>query len=94
MKIEDLTKEELIKYIHSQFYQPTQRDMLNLRWESVSGEARRIMAAANEESQKWTGVKTIEALKKWWDAQELFNKGLDLSDKADSLFEELIAVKE
>uniref|UniRef100_A0A6M3JQN7 Uncharacterized protein n=1 Tax=viral metagenome TaxID=1070528 RepID=A0A6M3JQN7_9ZZZZ len=93
--LEDLTKTELVKLVReAYFYQPTQRELLKLRWESMSEEASCIMAEANRESQQWTGIKTFEALKKWSEAQELFDKGLALSDKADALFKVLCETKD
>ncbi len=37
MKLEDMSKEELIKIVHQQFKQPTERELLFLRWESLAG---------------------------------------------------------
>jgi len=90
MTLEDLTKAELIKWVKGTFfYQPTQRDLIRLRWESMNEEASRIMEEACQESQRWTGIKSFEAIKKWNEAQEMFNKGLALSEKAEVLFKEL-----
>lgn len=91
LTLEDLTKEELIKYIRQyQVIQPRQRDIIGLRWESLSTEAQRVMAQATTESQKWTGDKTIEGYRKWRDAQELFDKAMKLYEKADEVFKELV----
>ncbi len=89
--LEDLTKTELVKLVReSFFYQPTQRELLKLRWESMTEEANRIMIKASEESQKyWRSNIT-----KWNAAQKDFDKGLVLSDKVDILFKELYELKD
>ncbi len=93
LTLEDLTKAELIKLVReSFFYQPTQRDLIKLRWESMNEEANRIMKEANQESQRWTGIKTFDALEKWNEAQKHFDRGLALSEKADALFKVLCAI--
>lgn len=94
LTLEDLTKVELIKLIKEVLSpQPTQRDLIKLRWESINQEASRIMAEACKESQRWAGIKSFEALEKWSEAQELFNKGLALSNKADIIFKELCDIE-
>jgi len=93
MEIEDLTKEELLRLIKNRsFYMPTQRDIVRARWESLIEEAKRITESATTESNKWTGDRTIEGYKKWRDAQELFDKGMKLYDKADIVYKELMAI--
>ena len=95
IELEDLTKPELIKLFRAHcFNSPTQRECIGLRWESMAEESNRIMAAANQESQKWTGIKTFEALAKWNKAQKLFDKGMALADKAEELFDELRGIKD
>lgn len=94
LALEDLTKAELIKLVReSFFYQPKQRDLIKLRWESMNEKASRIMKEANQESQQWIGIKTFDALKKWNKAQEDFSRGLALSEKADALFKVLCDTK-
>ncbi len=91
LTLEYLTKPELIKLIKKCYFKlPSQRDILGLRWESMTEEANRIMAEASQESQKWAGIKSWEAIKKWHDAQEKFNRGLALSDKAEVVFKKLM----
>ncbi len=89
MKLEDLTKEELLTLIKRCMFQPSQRDITNVRWETMAAEASRIMDEALKESCKWTGVKGSEALMKWHNAQERFNEGLALSEKAEVVFKKL-----
>ena len=90
MKLEELTKEELIRLIKDRWWPlPSHRDIITAHWQSMTEEASRIMAQANQESQKYAGIKTFEALKSWSDAQALFDKGLKLSDKAGAVFKEL-----
>ena len=90
LELEDLTKEELISLIKKTRYSlPNQRELLNVRWERLSGEAQRIREQSIQESQKWIGIKTPEAYEHWRDAQLLFDKGMALDDKADIIFKEL-----
>ena len=94
MRLEDLTKEELISLIKKTYYSlPSQRDLLNVRWESLTGQAQRIREQSIRESRKWQGIKTPEAYEHWRDAQLLFDKGMALDKKADVVFEELCKTK-
>ncbi len=93
-KLEDLTKEELLEIIRGCFYQPSHRDILDVRWKGMARERSRIMDGAIKESQKWQGKRDFESLQKWNDAQEKFNNGLALSDKADIVFEKLCETKD
>ena len=94
LKLEDMTKGELINLIKKTCYSlPNQRELLNVRWESLAGEAQRIREQAIQESKKWTGIKTVEAYEHWRDAQLLFDKGMALDDKADAVFKELSETK-
>ncbi len=90
LTLEDMTKEELIRYIRQDyFHQPTHRVLLGLRWESLAGEAQRIREQAIQEGKGWEGIKTAEAYEHWRDAQLLFDKGMALDNKADAVFKEL-----
>ena len=95
MELEDLTKVELLKLIKEQFfYQPSPRDILKARWETLTEEANKMMAEANFESQKWLGKRDMESLRKWGEAQNRFTEGLSLSEKADVLFKQLCDTKD
>lgn len=95
MELEDLTKEELLRLIKSRWWpQPTHRDIISAHWDRLTGESSRIMAQANEESEKWIGLKTMEALQHWHDAQLLFNKGMKLADEAETVFKELMETRD
>jgi hypothetical protein len=95
MRLEELTKEELIAYIKQRhFTQPTQRDMLDLRWERLTQEAKAIMELGIRESEKWTGQPGMEARRMWFEAQEIFNKGIRLSEEAEKIFDEMSNCKE
>ena len=90
MKLEDLTKDELLKLIKEHcFYQPIPRDILRVRWKTMAEKANKMMTEANIEAQKWQGQRDIESLRKWNDAQNRFTEGLALCDKADIVFEQL-----
>lgn len=93
MNPEDLTKDELIKLIHEMHYfLPSPRDILKVHWESVNEKARVIMDEAIEESQRWTGKSDPLSIKNWMAAQDRFNEGLALSEKADKVLGELMAL--
>ncbi len=95
MKLEELTKEELISLIKKTCYSlPNRRELLNVRWETLVAEAQRIREQAIQESQKWEGIKTLEAYEHWRDAQLLFDKGMALNKKAEVVFDELLATKD
>ncbi len=91
LKLEDMSKEELIKIVHQQFKQPTEHELLWLRWESITDEARRIRDQALKESEKWKGDTSIEGYTHWRDAQLLFDKGMKLDDKADEVYKQMEA---
>ncbi|MDD4876750.1 MAG: hypothetical protein PHQ86_06465 [Dehalococcoidales bacterium] len=94
MKLEDLTKEELLRLIKNRwFYPPTERDILETRHYTLLEEAKRVLDQATEDSHKWTGDKTIEGYRKWADAQELFDKGMKLYDKASAIHKEIMSLK-
>ena len=94
LELEDMTKEELISLIKKTCYSlPNQRELLNVRWESLAGEAQRIREQALQESEKWVGQRTVEAYEHWRDAQLLFSKGMALDDKAAIVFKELCETK-
>ncbi len=93
LELTDMTKEELIKIIRQSFQQPTVRQLLWIRWESLTAEASRIRRQAIEESKKYEGIRTYEALSAWSDAQRLFDKGMVLDKKADEIFAEYNAIE-
>ena len=88
--LEDMTKEELIKVIkQSQAYQPTQKVLLWIRWESMCEKAQYLMDKAVKEQQLYTDKKDTDSHFKWMKASEKFTKGIKLSDEADAFLEEL-----
>ncbi len=94
MNLDDLTKEELVAYIRQRhFTQPTQRDILGLRWERLTREANATMERANAESQKYIGKKDIESYRLWSEWQNVFTKGLKQSDEAEKIFNEMSKLK-
>ncbi len=95
MNLEDLTHGELVKLIKGQvFSQPTHRDIIRVRWETITAEAQRTRERALEEIQKWTGDRTPAGYRNWCDAQELFTKGMKLDKKAEVVFKELCETKD
>ena len=92
MKLElvDMTKEELVRLIKSTCYSlPTQRDLLNARWESLVEEAQRTREQALHILDKYKGIGTMEAHRHWLEGQLLFDKGMAIDKKADIVMNEL-----
>ena len=93
LELTDMTKEELIQIIRQSFQQPTVRQLLWKRWESLTAEASRIRQQAINESKKYEDIRTFEALSSWSDAQRLFDKGMALDKKADEILAEYNAIE-
>ena len=88
--LEDMTKPELIKIIkQSLAYQPTQKVMRWIRWESICEQAQVIMDEAISEQQLCTGKKDKESLAKWKKASDKFTESMKLYDKADDYLKEI-----
>jgi hypothetical protein len=93
VKLEELTKEELIWLIRRErlFSQPTERDILTARWERLTKEANDTMKDAAEEQKKYVGRTDGESWKLWMESQEWFDKGMKQSDEAQKVFEQMMA---
>jgi hypothetical protein len=93
MQLEDLTKEELIIVIKNQmFSQPSERDMLNARWQRLKNESKVMMDESVKESEKWSKNRDVESAKKWNEATELFNKAMAISDDADKIYKQMMSL--
>ena len=88
--IEDMTKPELIKIIkQSLAYQPTQKVMRWVRWESMCEQSQVVMNEAIGEQRLYSGEKGMASHAKWMEASEKFDKGVKLGDKADAFLNEI-----
>ena len=88
--LEDMTKPELIKIIkQSLAYQPTQKVMRWVRWESMCEQAQVIMKESIEEQRLHTGeIGTANHLR-WVEASKKFDHGMELADLADAFLAEI-----
>ncbi len=91
LALEDMTKEELIKVIkQSLAYQPTQKILRWIRWESMCEKSQLLMDESIKMQEEHTGKTDMASHVKWWEANNKFAEGMKLSDKADTyLVEEL-----
>jgi translation initiation factor 2 alpha subunit (eIF-2alpha) len=92
MKLEDLTKEELLSIMHRYFFEVPQHHILEARWDSLNKQANEIMTKAQIKLEENIGG-GIESIKRFQEASEEFNKGMALSDKAEELWKEMIRVE-
>lgn len=77
LKFEDLTKNELLRVIRKfAWIKASPRDLLIIRWETLSGKARELL---NE------SIKASEA-RDWHLADRLYNESEKVSKKADAVW--------
>ncbi len=90
LTLEDMTKEELIKVIkQSLAYQPTQKILLWIRWESMCEQSQALMKESLKEQGLYTGKTDMVSHSKWMDASKKFDTGMKLGDKADAFLKEI-----
>ncbi len=90
LALEDMTKEELIKVIkQSLAYQPTQKILLWIRWESMCEQTQALMDEAIKEQQLYIGKNDMVSHARWMDASKKFDKGMKLGDKVEAFLEEI-----
>ena len=90
LTLEDMAKEELVKIIkQSLAYQPTQKMLLWIRWESTCEKSQTLMGESLKEQEKYTGKKDMVSFRKWMEASEKFDEAMKLGDKASAFLEEL-----
>ena len=91
--LQDMTKPELIKIIiQSFFHQPTQKELMYVRWESLCAESQAIMAEAIAEQGKQVGKSAMDSRIEWMKASDRFDEGTKVGDKADALLAEIKAI--
>ena len=88
--LEDMTKSELIKITkRSLAYQPTQKIMRWIRWESMCEQTQSLMSEAIKEQQLYGDRGDMPNHIKWMAASEKFTKAMRLGDKLDAFLEEI-----
>ena len=88
--LEDMTEPELIKVIkQSLAYQPTQKTLLWIRWESMCEQSQAVMKEALKEQELYTGKGDMLSHLRWMNASKKFDKGTKLGDKAAAFLEEI-----
>lgn len=79
LKLEDLTKDELIRLFRKyMFREPKQQDMLLVRWETLVEESRRLGEKGLEASQA----------RDWGRAEKLWSEEQRAWEKAEAVFAE------
>ena len=83
-QIKALTKEELfdLAYRSGAFRHVTQADINGVRFDYLSKKSDVMMEEALAELDRYRGWKTKTDRRKWFDAQDKFDKAMKLSDKA------------
>ncbi len=84
LKLEDLTKDELLKIIRQHCFEVSQHDILETRWHSLTEQANELMKRAQVKMEANIGG-GIKNTKLFQEASEEFNKGLAISDEADKV---------
>ena len=87
VKIDDLTKVELLSIMHKYFFEVPQRHINEARRNTLISEGNMVMAKAQEKMDANIGG-GIENIKRFQEASKDFDKGMALMDKASLLFEE------
>ena len=88
LSLEDLTKDELLKLILRFFLEVPQRNIVEVRRESLLAKANTIMTEAQEEMKDNIGG-GYETIKRFQQASKKFDEGMALTDKASKMLEEL-----
>lgn len=86
LKIEDLTKAELLCLIRSGYVLASPRDLLWIRHDSITLKAYKLSGEALKEMKNAHG---IENLDKWHAASKKFDRAMRLYDKADRLIDRI-----
>ena len=92
MELADLTKEELLMIIKQKWYQPTQKDILDIHWQFLNQSARKLMDESIAEGKKWKGKKDMESYAKWMQSQKMFDKAMQIDEEADKIYKPMEAL--
>ena len=85
LKLEDLTKDELLKIMHCYFLEVHQRHINEARRESLDKQANEIMTRAQEKMEANIGG-GVDNVKRFIEASKEFDKGMALYDEASKLY--------
>lgn len=89
-KLEDLSKEELIQLIKKRWWDIRERDICDVRIETLRNEGRALHEAALAEMAACP-LRTLDDYPAWEAAQRKFDQGTAKSDRASALHELLMA---
>ena len=90
LTLEDMTKGELIKVIEQSLaYQPTQKILRWIRWESMCEQSQALMDESIKEQQLYTGKRAMASHAKWLETSKKFDEGMDLANKARDFLAEI-----
>ena len=86
LRLEDLTKEELIKIIRRHLvYSLTQNEMRWLRRESLVEKSQRLSQEAIDEMKKYSVSEDWKNVRRYFEASAKFDRAMKLWDQADAL---------
>ena len=86
MQLIDLTKAELLQLINKRFFQFSKRDILTVRWNTITNKAKTLADEACLEMKNYHGP---ENYTKWKAANNKFDSAMRLYSLADQLFEKI-----
>ncbi len=88
--LDDLTKKELIKVIEQSLaYQPTQKVLQWIRWETMCEQAQALMQEVIEEGQLYSNKTDMASHAKWMESSKKFDNAMKLSDKSEAFLTEI-----
>ncbi len=88
MKLEDLTKEELLILCHRWCFSISKRDIRRVRHESIVRQARDLADQSQREMKEAMGDPSIEARGRFLEANKKFDKAMKLYDEADRILKD------
>jgi len=85
MKVEDLTKPELIAYIakYIGWHEVDEAELLKVRWDSLSNKSAKLMGESVKIS---LATSPVDDLEEWERGQALWERGKKASDEARVIF--------
>lgn len=87
LKLEDLTKKELLTLCHRWCLNISERDIRMVRHESLYREARDLANQAQKEMKEATGDPSMEGRTRFLEAAEKFDKAMKMYDEAGKILE-------
>lgn len=86
MKLEDMTKGELLNLIRSRWPQPTENDLITARFNSLHEKGQQLRTDAIDTMRLCALQRDTVG---WFEANKQFDKGVALSEEADRLFRQV-----